>query len=74
VLRTWAFAPCRCLHQPQWRHSEAKRLRGLQVDHQLELVRLLDRDVCGLDAAENFDEEPGGQGATHRVRSGDVEA
>src|SRR5260370_42161456 len=31
-----------------WRHLEAKRLRGLEVDDQLELCRLLDRQVSRL--------------------------
>ena len=41
------------------RDREAQRIRGLKVDHQLEPGRLLDRDICGLDAAKNFDELPG---------------
>jgi hypothetical protein len=34
------------------RHLEAQRLRGLEVDNQLELGRLFDWDVSGFDAAE----------------------
>src|SRR5215467_4256615 len=35
------------------RRIEAKRLGGLQIDHQLELCRKLDRQVTGLFALEN---------------------
>ena len=35
------------------RHREGDRLRGLQVDHQLELGRLDDRKISGLLAFEN---------------------
>ena len=30
------------------RNVDAKRLRGLEIDHQLELGRLLDRQIGGL--------------------------
>src|SRR5262249_60088186 len=36
------------------RHGEAERLRGLHVDHQLELARLDDRQISGLRALENL--------------------
>src|ERR1700692_955288 len=36
------------------RHPEAERLRGLEVDHQLEFCRLHDRQGAGLRALENF--------------------
>ena len=36
------------------RRSEAERFRRLQVDHQLELGRLLDRKVAGLGALEDL--------------------
>jgi hypothetical protein len=35
-------------------HGEAKRLGGGQVDDQIELGRLLDRDVTGLRPAQNL--------------------
>ena len=41
------------LRQKQGRHREAERLRGLQVDHQLELGRLLDRQIDRLLALED---------------------
>ena len=34
------------------------RLRSLQIDHQLELGRLLDREIGRLSAAQYFDERP----------------
>ena len=40
-------------------HSHAHRLSGLEVDHQLELGRLFDRDVGNFDAAEELDELSG---------------
>src|SRR6476660_10014178 len=36
------------------RHFEAKRLRGFEIDHQLEFGWLLDRQVGRLGALENF--------------------
>jgi len=36
------------------RHSEAERVGGLEVDDQLELGRLLDRQIGWLGAAEDF--------------------
>src|SRR5438270_1225437 len=35
------------------RHFEAKRLRGLEIDEQLNFRRLLDRQISGLLALEN---------------------
>jgi hypothetical protein len=35
------------------RYNEAKRLRGLKIDHQLEFGRLLDRQIAGFFALEN---------------------
>jgi hypothetical protein len=40
--------------QHRLRDREAERLRGLEVDHQLELRRLLDRKVGGLRAFEDL--------------------
>jgi hypothetical protein len=40
-------------------HRNAKRIRGLEIDPKLELRRLLDRDIGGLDAAEQLDELSG---------------
>ena len=36
------------------RHGEAKRLGGLEVDHQLECGRLLDRQISGLGAVQDL--------------------
>ena len=36
------------------RNFEAKRLRGLQIDHKLELGRLNDREIGRLGALENL--------------------
>src|SRR5439155_21148759 len=41
----------------RWRYREANRLGGLEVDHQLELSRLLDRQIAGLSALENLVDE-----------------
>ena len=58
-------------HQPRysitssarcWRSngtSKAERLRGLEVDHQLELDRLLDRKVCWFGTSQNLVHEIG---------------
>src|ERR1700730_6665391 len=40
--------------EQQRRDGETKRLRGLQIDHQLEFSGLYDRQVGGLGALENF--------------------
>src|SRR5207247_2955576 len=40
--------------QDRLRDREAERLGGLEVDHELELCRLLDRQVAGLGAFEDF--------------------
>src|SRR5262245_27288058 len=40
--------------EQRWRHGEPERLRGLEVDHQLELGRLLHGEVGGLGAFEDF--------------------
>jgi hypothetical protein len=36
-----------------WRHGETKRLSSLEVDYQLELGRVLDRQVTGFFALED---------------------
>ena len=36
------------------RHSEAERFRGLEIDDQLELGRLLYRQIAGLGAVEDL--------------------
>jgi hypothetical protein len=36
-----------------WRNCKAERLRGLEMNHQLEFSRLQDRQVGGLVAIEN---------------------
>jgi hypothetical protein len=43
-----------------WRHVEAERLGGLEVDDKLEFGRLLDRDVAWLRPAQNFVDQLGG--------------
>ncbi len=40
--------------QERLRDRQADRLRGLEVDHQLELGGLLNREIGGLSALENF--------------------
>src|ERR1700716_3990560 len=45
--------------QCRW-HNDAKRLCGLQIDHQFELGRLLDRQVGRLRTLENLVDEDGG--------------
>ena len=39
--------------QERWWDFESKCLRGLHVDHELELPRLLDGEMSGLRALEN---------------------
>src|SRR5690349_3929004 len=39
--------------EDRWRHGEAKRLRGLEIDDQLELGRLLDWQIGRSGAFEN---------------------
>jgi hypothetical protein len=43
-----------CTLQKQLRDREAKRLRRLEIDHQLEFRRLLDRELAGFGAFEDF--------------------
>ena len=38
----------------RWRDREAESLRGLQIDDQLEIGRLLDRQIGGLGATEDL--------------------
>src|SRR5437870_10142282 len=45
--------------QQRWRDGEAEGLRGLQVDDQLELGGLLDRQVGGLGPLQNPVDIPG---------------
>src|SRR5262249_52040680 len=40
--------------QQRWRHFEAERFRGLEVDHQLVLGWRLHRQIGGLGAFEDF--------------------
>ena len=44
------ISPC----DEERRHFETKRFGGLEIDHQLELGRLLDREVAWLRAFEDF--------------------
>src|SRR5438128_12216672 len=39
--------------EDRWRHGEAERLGGLEIDDQLEPGRLLDREIGGLGALED---------------------
>ena len=39
--------------EQRWRHGEAERLGGLEIDHKLKLGRLLDREIGGLLAAQD---------------------
>ena len=41
------------------RYFETERLRGFEVDHQLELSRLLDWQIGRLRTTQDFDELPG---------------
>src|SRR5262245_18039669 len=52
------------------RHFEAERLRGLEVDHQIESGRKLDRQVRGLGALENLT----GMHTSLAINTGDVRA
>ena len=38
----------------RWRHIEAERLGGLEIDDQLDFRGLLDREVAGLCSLENL--------------------
>src|SRR6266516_1449992 len=49
--------PVGAQHERGWQ-LEADRLRGLQIDRQLEPSRLLDRDVTDLLAAKDFGQLP----------------
>src|SRR2546426_7154605 len=42
------------LEEKRWGHGDPKRLGGLEVDDQLELRGLLDREVPGLGAPQNL--------------------
>ncbi len=42
-----------CPQQQRWGDREPQRLGGFEVDHQLELARVLDREVGGLGALED---------------------
>ena len=46
--------------EDRWRDRRVKRRGGLQVDHQLEPGRPLDRQVCGLGSLEDLVDEHGG--------------
>src|SRR5215469_6257753 len=43
-----------CAGEQRRRHGEAERLRGRQIDDEVELGRLLDRDVGWLRSAQNL--------------------
>src|SRR5262250_1107709 len=49
-----------CLEEKRLRNGEAEGFRSLEVDDQLELRRLLDRQVAGLRALENLVHVDGG--------------
>ena len=40
--------------EQRWRHGEAERLRGKEVDSEIELGRLFDREVGRFRSAQNF--------------------
>jgi hypothetical protein len=40
--------------EDRWRHGEAKRIRGLEIDDQLERSRLLDRQIGRIGALEDL--------------------
>src|SRR6516164_1640508 len=40
--------------EDRWRDRQAERLSSLEIDHQLEFCRLLDRQIGRLGAVENF--------------------
>src|SRR6266571_5091380 len=44
----------------RWRHSQSEGLRSLEIDHQLELSRLLHWKISGLGAPEDFVDVAGG--------------
>src|SRR3974377_2442444 len=46
--------------EQRWRHGQAKRLGGLEIDHQLETRRLFDWEIAGIGASHNFGNEPCG--------------
>src|SRR5882672_5674736 len=54
--RTWmrSFDDLVGAGEDRWRDGEAERLGGLEIDHQLEGRRLLDREIGGLGALEDF--------------------
>jgi hypothetical protein len=55
-FREWSALfdnPVRAGEQHRW-HDDAKRLSGVQIDHQLELGRLFDRQVGRLRTLEDF--------------------
>src|SRR3974390_2454366 len=46
--------------EQRWRHGQAERLGGLEVDHQLETRRLFDWEIAWIGARHNFGNEPCG--------------
>jgi hypothetical protein len=41
--------------EQRWGHRDAERLRGLEIDDEIELGRLIDRPIGGLGAAQKFE-------------------
>jgi hypothetical protein len=46
--------------EDRWRHGEAERLGGLEIDDQLECSRLLDRQIGRLSAFQDLSGENAG--------------
>jgi len=49
-----SFDQFSCLYEELVRYRDAKGFCGLEIDHQIELGRLLDRQIGRLGAFENF--------------------
>ena len=56
---TFLFDHLVSLGEQRGRHGEAERIRGLAIDDEFELGRLLDRKVGGLGALQDFVHESG---------------
>jgi len=40
--------------EDRWRHGQPERLGGLEIDHQFEMSRLLERQIGGFGPPEDF--------------------
>ena len=52
--RRWLFDHLVRPHQHVRRNRQTDLLGGFEIDHELELLRLLDRKISGLGALQNF--------------------